>query len=95
MELGDLLLAPRRVASGTIGANLRWRGGLRLGALFPEGPAMQAGLLEDDEVVAIDGVTVASLAEAGPRLRGPPGSVVVVTALRNGVAVPFQVVRAP
>jgi carboxyl-terminal processing protease len=60
--------------------------GIRVVDLEPDGAAEQAGVLAGDLIVAVDGQEVVgqSSAEVGHRLRGPAGSQVQVSLLRNG-----------
>lgn len=52
---------------------------------LPDSPAARAGILAGDILIKIDGVSTAgiSLDEASKRIRGPEGSIVVVTVLRS------------
>lgn len=66
---------------------------IRVVAPFDGTPAQRAGLRAGDFITAINGVAVGSdEAHAEPmRLRGRPGSKVVLTVERAGVAAPFEV----
>jgi len=67
-----------------------WQG--RLGVrLQPGTPAFEAGLRDEDEILAIDGVAVKSLSagQAVQRLRGEPGSTVSLELWRKGTKDPF------
>jgi len=61
---------------------------LTIQAVVVGGPSEAVGLRPGDKIVAIDGETVAGVGlpaeEMKPRLRGPKGSYVTVTALRDG-----------
>lgn len=58
-------------------------------------PAISAGIQQDDVVTAVDGNTTIgqTLEEVVPTIRGPKGSTVVLTILRNGTTQDFSVVR--
>lgn len=90
------------LGAGIYGLTSWWEGGLsairfgwqgRLGVRVQEGtPAYQAGLRNDDEILAIDGVAVKSLSagEAMLRLHGEPRSSVALEIRRKGEAAPFS-----
>ncbi|MBP7370767.1 MAG: S41 family peptidase, partial [Arenimonas sp.] len=66
---------------------------IRVVAPFDGTPAQRAGLLAGDFITAIDGVPVNNEDDqASPsRLRGKPGTVVVLTVVRQGEKLPFDV----
>lgn len=66
---------------------------IRVVAPFDDTPAKRAGLQAGDFITAIDGVSVNNeSSEASPsRLRGKPGTVVVLTIERQGEKSPFEV----
>ena len=70
--------------------------GLRV-AEVPEGPALRAGLREDDRITRIDGDDVSHMPmrEIVERLRGPVGSTVEIEVVRDGEFQTFMVERAP
>lgn len=78
-----------------IGATVRLDEAGRLIIVDPmmDQPAFQAGLRPDDMVLAIDGQSIEglSLYEAVSLIRGPTGSTVVVTILREDEPEPFDV----
>ena len=71
--------------------------GVRVTDVPADGPAQEAGLREDDRLVAIDGVPVAGLSqqEVQKRLTGEVGSYVVLSVLREGKPLDIRVERAP
>lgn len=84
-----------------IGAILRPAGdGLRIGQLVPDAGAADAGLLQNDEIVAIDGTPVTALGYEGAiaAIRGPEGTTVTLRIRRSGreweVVVTRKLVRA-
>ena len=77
-----------RVELAGIGAQLVKDGeAFRILKVLPGGGAAEVGLAPGDEVIAIDGapVSVMTLGEAVPRLRGPEGTTVALT-VRKGAA---------
>lgn len=79
-EQGDIgaLLRPVKPADG---------GGYEIAAFYGESPAREAGLREGDRLVAVDGQTLKGLPPpvVFERLRGPPGTPLVVTYRRDGM----------
>ncbi len=74
-----------------------WQGRLGLGALSPKDErALAVGLQPKDEILAIDGVEVKAMspAEAVRRLRGAPGSEVVLRVLHKKAKEPVEI-RVP
>lgn len=87
-------------ASGTIGAALgqdRTDHRLHVRSTPPGEGAAQAGLAEDDEVIALDGRDVHVMTEEEIRraCRGDVGSTLVVTVLRDGHRKDITVRRTP
>ncbi len=68
-------------------------GGVRLVNVFPGSPAEKAGLKDGDIIIKVDGedITGLTLLEQVSRIRGPAGSEVVLTIIREGVRDPFDV----
>jgi regulator of sigma E protease len=66
-----------------------------LGRVFPDGPAMQAGLRAGDLIAAIDGVPVADGLALIEAIRASPGRTIAVSGLRDGqtFTVPVAVQR--
>ena len=58
-------------------------------------PAYKAGIMALDKIIKVDGKTVNDIREAVKMMRGPKGTTVVVTILRQGVQEPikFELVR--
>jgi hypothetical protein len=61
-------------------------GGVRIAALVPGGPAEKAGLVQNDRILRIEGVSADELtiSDCVQRLRGPVGTQVTVSVLREG-----------
>ena len=78
-----------------IGASVRLdeMGRLYIAQPFAGRPAAEAGLLQGDVVLEVDGVSILgmSLYEAISLIRGPAESTVVLTIFRDGVDEPFEV----
>ena len=78
-----------------IGATVRLdeMGRLYIAEPFAGRPAAEAGLLQGDVVLEVDGVSILgmSLYEAISLIRGPADSTVVLTIFRDGVDEPFEV----
>jgi len=78
-----------------IGATVRMdeMGRLIIAEPFVGQPAAEAGLLRGDTVLAVDGESLQglSLYEAIGLIRGPAGTIVVLTVFRDGVDEPFDV----
>ena len=70
---------------GFSGIKSGWTGHLVIYGLKQDSPAFLAGLHDKDEILSIDGAPVASLSvvDALTKLRGEPGSEVVLTLMRN------------
>ena len=97
------LLAPRESDEFARSTNGRYGGtGMLLAAeenevvtvqrVFPNTPAEDAGVAEGDRIVAVgdSAATEWGLNKVSDRLRGPPGSKVMVTFSRPGVALPIK-----
>lgn len=71
--------------------------GLRVVDVPAEGPAAEAGLRRGDRIVKVDGEAVErmTLDQVVERLRGPVGSYVQLTVVRDGKQIPLHVERAP
>lgn len=79
-----------------IGARVEWDealGALRVTEPFENQPAWQAGLRRDDLITAVDGESLqgSNLNEAVAMIRGPKGTTVLLTVMREGTATPFDV----
>jgi hypothetical protein len=96
LELGDVTLSSPGMTPGTIGAMVIQEGPqLTFNMVVPESPAAKAGLLVGDALLAVDGVPVTSPYEAFVKLRGAPGSTVVLTVRRAGSERSVSITRAP
>lgn len=97
------LFSPRESEEFARGTNGRYGGtGMLLGEeddrvvtvqrIFPNTPAYDAGVREGDRIVAIGDTSAAGwgLSKVSDRLRGPPGSKVVVSFTRPGVVQPIR-----
>lgn len=64
---------------------------VRVTAIVPDSPAEREGIMLDDRLIAIEGVTTASLSRADvvQRLRGAAGSRVAITLARPGQPLPI------
>lgn len=73
-------------AGGFSSIQAGWQGHLKA-RVSVDSPAYAAGLRDEDEIIAIDGVEVKSLSAGGAvmRLRGAPGTPVTLTVQREGV----------
>lgn len=68
-------------------------GGVRLVHVFPGSPAEKAGLKDGDIIIKVDGedITGLTLLEQVMKIRGPAGSEVVLTIIREGERDPIDV----
>ena len=66
--------------------------------VVPEGPADKAGILQDDEILSIDGLSTKGMTiqQASSHLRGKAGTAVQLSILRNNqtLAAPITITRA-
>jgi carboxyl-terminal processing protease len=79
-----------------IGARVQWDedfNSLVIIEPFENQPAWNAGIRRDDIVIEVDGESIvgSNLNEAVSKIRGPKGSSVVLTIVREGEAEPFEV----
>jgi hypothetical protein len=96
LDLGDVALSPPGIASGTIGVVIGQQGEQpTISQVSPNSPGARAGLQVGDVLLTVDGTPVANPAAAFQRLRGAPGSTVVLTVRRAGVERTVSVTRAP
>lgn len=63
-----------------------------------EGPAEKAGLMVDDRLIKVDSLVIAGVKYPQDsmvrRMKGPSGSKVTVTVLRDGKLIPYEITRA-
>jgi len=71
--------------------------GLRVVDVPTEGPAAEAGLRRGDRIIKVGGDDVSrlTLEQVVERLRGPVGSYVYLTVVRDGQRYPLRIERAP
>jgi carboxyl-terminal processing protease len=79
-----------------IGARVEWDDDLdtlRISEPFENQPAWQAGVRRGDLVMAVDGESLqgSNLNDAVSKIRGPKGTKVLLTIVREGVAEPFDI----
>jgi len=92
-ELAKFTTALDGRSFGGIGAELGYddaRKQWRIDDVFPDSPAAAAGVRENDEIIAVDGVAVGTLDvdALSAKLRGPVGTAVALTIERDGVQLP-------
>ena len=65
--------------------------------VIPGGPAEKAGMLQGDRILKVDETVIAGVKfpqdSMVRRMKGPSGTKVVITALREGVEIPFEIRR--
>lgn len=80
-----------------IGATVDWEeemGAVRIVEPFENQPAWEAGLRRNDLIIAIDGEDVSEMVdlnEAVSKIKGPRGTIVVLTVVRDDVDAPYEV----
>lgn len=96
LDLGDVVLSPPRTPPGSVGVMVESQGGqVAISELMPGSPAGSVGLQVGDVLVEVDGSPITAPQEAFMRLRGAPGSPVVIKVRRAGAEKSFTVTRAP
>ena len=97
LDLGDVVIKPLAAQSGTVGLQLRGDSETAVTVVFliPDGPAEKAGVQLGDQIAAVDGKPVASVADASARIRGAPGTPVQLALRRGGNALGVTLLRAP
>ncbi|HEY2031653.1 MAG TPA: carboxypeptidase regulatory-like domain-containing protein, partial [Myxococcales bacterium] len=93
VALGNVPMVRQKAPPGTIGVALRGSPPI-ISFVVPQGPADLAGLHVGDQIVAVDGVPVATLDDANIRISGRPGVQVTLTLLRSGSTMTVPVTRA-
>src|SRR5262249_27607911 len=96
LDLGDLSLAKLSADPGTIGIRLRSDSDTPPTVVWvmAGSPADHAGVLPGDVIVSVDGAAVKSWGDATVRIRGAPGTPVLLQLTRNGAPLTLTVVRA-
>lgn len=95
LDVGDIVVEPFHAEPGTVGAVLKYADGqLVVDWLVPDGPAQRAGVRVGDVILAVDGAGVSNISEASQKLRGAPGSAVLITLRRAGTDQTVPVNRA-
>lgn len=61
--------------------------------IFPGTPAELTGLLPFDQILKVDGYTISGIEDAVDKIRGMPGTTVIITVLRNQQLYDIPVVR--
>ncbi|MBN1208525.1 MAG: carboxypeptidase regulatory-like domain-containing protein [Myxococcaceae bacterium] len=96
LDVGDIALGKVALPPGVVGAMVSLDGGqLAVSHVLPESPAALAGLQVGDILLTVDGAPVATPTEAVQRLRGAPGSMVVLTVRRSGSERTLSIIRSP
>lgn len=96
VDLGEVAVAARKTAAGTIGAGFsEERSWVSVAWVKADGPAAQAGVRVGDRLLAVDGLVVRSRQEAEQRTKGVPGSPVQLRLQRaDGQEQQLQLTRA-
>ncbi|MCC6681798.1 MAG: PDZ domain-containing protein [Phycisphaeraceae bacterium] len=72
------------------------RHGALIEAVLPGGPAEKAGLLADEVIIAVDGISITSVQQAVEKIVGPEGSTVALHVVdAEGRIRPVQIIRGP
>ncbi len=73
------------------------KAGIKISSVLPNMPANQAGVMADDVLTTVDGVSIAGMnqEQASTLLRGEVGSPVTIQVIRNGKTLEMKMVRAP
>ena len=67
--------------------------GYRIMSILPDSPALEAGLLAGDLLVAVDGVELTAATDPRTHIVGEEGTSLTVTVLRDGARLDFTLVR--
>jgi hypothetical protein len=95
LDVGDLVASAVKAGPGEVGLYVRGdSSGVSVMLVIPGSPAEQAGVFVGDTLLDIDGKPVTGAADARVRLRGAPGSQVIVRTSRQGTTRVVTVVRA-
>ena len=95
-SVADRIVAGESTEAGFLGVEgtdaTGSQAGAAIGAVTSGSPADEAGLVEADVVVAVDGVQVSSMLDLGAKIRThQPGETVTLTVLRDGQELDLQV----
>lgn len=99
-EAGEELQIMTRGKYGGVGMSISIREGWAtvVESPFPSTPAERAGIREGDRIIEVDGVSTKGekISDTASRLRGKPGTTVVIKIMREGKSEPleFHIVRA-
>ena len=95
LDVGDLVASAVKAGPGEVGLYVRGdSGGVSVMMVIAGSPAEQAGVFVGDTLLDIDGKPVTGAADARMRLRGAPGSQVIVRTSRQGTTKVVTIVRA-
>ncbi|HDI51355.1 MAG TPA: S41 family peptidase [Bacteroidetes bacterium] len=99
-EAGEELQIMTRGKYGGVGMTISKREGWPtvIESPFPGTPAERAGIREGDRIIEVDGISTKDerISDTASRLRGKPGTTVIIKIMREGVSEPleFHIVRA-
>lgn len=96
LELGDLVLERLTADPGTVGLRLRSDSDMppTVISVLPGGPAEQGGVRVGDVILAVDGARVSGWSDATQKIRGAPGSPVVLLLKRGSSETTLTLRRA-
>jgi hypothetical protein len=95
LDAGDLVASPLKAQPGEVGLFVRGdSASVTVMMVVPGSPSEQAGIFVGDQLLDIDGSPVTGAADARVRLRGAPGSQVVLRTSRQGTTRVVTIVRA-
>jgi hypothetical protein len=95
LDLGNVALSLLQIPPGSVGVLIDDDGSqVLIDSVIPGGPGAAAGLQEGDVLLTVDGAPVKSYGEASQRLRGAPGSPVVLTVRHAGAERSLTITRS-